>query len=374
MESHNCETIDNKLPSHGMKQFAEEFAKNTIIKCDEHLASTEQKRREDYANSMAQNLLQMTIENWAGRRILIVGVVALDIITVVEEYPDEDSEIMAVDHYFSRGGNAGNCATVLGHIGANVEFFGTMVKNRDFDFIQNDFKENNVKTENIVVLDPARHTMPVACVWVSQKTKTRTIVFANFKKVTELTYKDFERLDLSKYKWIHFEGRENVSDIVRMIETIDEFNKNKQTSDKIEVSVEIELPHTVFPQLHELFDKADYVFVSKDYCQSEGYSSKEEAVKSLLQRCKRDATVICPWGEEGAAASKNETVVSSPAFPPTEVTDTVGAGDTFMAATMFSLCAGKSIDLAIRFGCQVAGAKCGMRGFSGLKGAQKMLT
>ena len=99
--------------------------------------------------------------------------------------------------------------------------------------------------------------------------------------------------------------------------------------------------------------------------------SKEEAVEGLLKCCKSDATIICPWGEDGAAAANKEHVVTSMAYPPSELVDTVGAGDTFMAGTIFSLCADKSIDHAIRFGCQIAGAKCGMRGYSGLKGFQK---
>ena len=330
----------------------------------------DQQQTEIYTGNLTENMLYQTIGDRAGKRILIVGVVALDITTVVGEYPEEDTEIMAIEHFVSRGGNAGNSATVLGHLGANVEFFGTVVKNRDYEFLLNDFKHNKVKTENVVVLEQESHTPPVAFIWVSEKTKTRTIV-ADFEKVTELTYTDFEKLDFSLYKWMHFQGRKNTPDIISMIEMIDKYNKDKPITDEIKVSVEIELPKPICPQLGELFDKANYVFVSKDYSREEGYSSKEEAVEGLLKCCKSDATIICPWGEDGAAAANKEHVVTSLAYPPSELVDTVGAGDTFMAGTIFSLCADKTIDHAIRFGCQVAGAKCGMRGYSGLRGFQK---
>ena len=211
----------------------------------------DRQQTEIYAGNLAENMLCQTIGDRAGKRILIVGVVALDITTIVEEYPEEDTEIMAIEHYVSREGNAGNSATVLGHLGANVEFLGTVVKNRDYEFLLNDFKHNKVKTENVVVLQQESHTPPVAFIWVSEKTKTRTIV-ADFEKVTELTYTDFEKLDFSLYKWVHFQGRKNTRDIISMIEIIDKYNKDKLITDQIKVSVEIELPKSICPQLGEL--------------------------------------------------------------------------------------------------------------------------
>ncbi len=44
------------------------------------------------------------------------------------------------------------------------------------------------------------------------------------------------------------------------------------------------------------------------------------------------------------------------------------SGDTFIAATVLSLSRGESAEEAIKFGCQVAGAKVGMHGFDGLRG------
>ena len=81
-------------------------------------------------------------------------------------------------------------------------------------------------------------------------------------------------------------------------------------------------------------------------------------------------SVICPWGEQGAAARRKDgsVTVTSPAFPPEVVVDTIGAGDTFNAATIFALNAGKDLAESVTFGCMVAGAKCGMMGNSGLRG------
>lgn len=80
------------------------------------------------------------------------------------------------------------------------------------------------------------------------------------------------------------------------------------------------------------------------------------------------ATLIIPWGEDGAIAKpKNGDVVKSPIFPPDKVVDTLGAGDSFIAGTLCSLLAKKSLQDSIIYGCKVAGAKVGMRGFRGLE-------
>lgn len=81
------------------------------------------------------------------------------------------------------------------------------------------------------------------------------------------------------------------------------------------------------------------------------------------------AVVICPWGEEGASACQGSGVmVHSPAFPPASVVDTLGAGDTFNAATIFALAHGSILEDSIRFGCRVAGAKVGVIGWEPLRG------
>ena len=86
------------------------------------------------------------------------------------------------------------------------------------------------------------------------------------------------------------------------------------------------------------------------------------------------ATLICAWGDDGAAAlTQGSSPVTSSIFPPESLLDTLGAGDTFNAATILALSTGKTVHEAITFGCRVAGAKCGALGYKHLNGMQKFL-
>ena len=80
------------------------------------------------------------------------------------------------------------------------------------------------------------------------------------------------------------------------------------------------------------------------------------------------ATVICPWSVEGACAQDGlKNRVFSPSFPPENVVDTLGAGDTFIASTIFGLSSKWSLADSITFGCQVAGIKVGVKGWEQLR-------
>lgn len=59
-------------------------------------------------------------------------------------------------------------------------------------------------------------------------------------------------------------------------------------------------------------------------------------------------------------------VVTSPAFPPAIIRDTLGAGDTFCAAVIYALIHGKSLKDALKFGNQIAGVKIGDHGYDGV--------
>lgn len=65
---------------------------------------------------------------------------------------------------------------------------------------------------------------------------------------------------------------------------------------------------------------------------------------SLLWACLGlRAVLICAWAEKGAdALGPDGLIVHSDAFPPESLVDTLGAGDTFNAAVIYTLSKGES--------------------------------
>ncbi|CAG5136660.1 unnamed protein product [Candidula unifasciata] len=312
------------------------------------------------------------------QRVLFVGLVCVDLFNVLPTFPTEDQGHRCLDCYWQRGGNASNSATVLSLLGGNAEFFGTLSDDRELDFIQKDFKEYNIHFDKSVIIPNT--SCPMSVVIISQETKTRTILHTN-KNLPELSLSNFEqKIDLNSpsIRWTHFEGRDNAYEISRMLTHINQYNEDRKSADigykPIITSLEAEKLRLA-PGLdkYNVWELPDVMFISKDFAKSQGYKTMTEVVSGYLLKLKKGAVVICAWGEEGAAANSEETgIVTSSAFLPETVQDTCGAGDTFVAATIFALSRGQGLLKAITFGCAVAGAKCGMQGFKGLSNVTRL--
>ncbi|XP_012507936.1 PREDICTED: ketohexokinase isoform X2 [Propithecus coquereli] len=294
------------------------------------------------------------------KQILCVGLVVLDVISLVDKYPQEDMEIRCKSQRWQRGGNASNSCTVLSLLGAPCAFMGSLAPGHVADFLVADFRRRGVDVSQVAWQSTG--DTPSSCCIINNSNGNRTIVLHD-TNLPDVSAKDFEKVDLTRFKWIHIEGR-NASEQVKMLQRIDEHNARLPPEQRIRVSVEVEKPRE---ELFQLFGYGDVVFVSKDVAKHLGFQSAKEALRSLYSRVRKGAVLICAWAEEGAdALGPDGKLLHSDAFPPPRVVDTLGAGDTFNASVIFSLSQGKSMQEALTFGCQVAGKKCGLQGFDGI--------
>lgn len=294
------------------------------------------------------------------KQILCVGLVVLDIINVVDKYPEEDTDRRCLSQRWQRGGNASNSCTVLSLLGARCAFMGSLAPGHVADFLVADFRRRGVDVSQVAW--QSQGDTPCSCCIVNNSNGSRTIILYD-TNLPDVSAKDFEKVDLTRFKWIHIEGR-NASEQVKMLQRIEEYNAKQPVPQKIRVSVEIEKPRE---ELFQLFSYGEVVFVSKDVAKHLGFKSAVEALRGLYSRVKKGATLVCAWAEEGAdALGPDGQLLHSDAFPPPRVVDTLGAGDTFNASVIFSLSKGNSMQEALRFGCQVAGKKCGLQGFDGI--------
>ncbi|XP_029917072.1 ketohexokinase isoform X1 [Myripristis murdjan] len=296
----------------------------------------------------------------ADRQVLCVGLVCLDIISEVERFPAEDSDTRCVSQRWQRGGNASNSCTVLSLLGAPCAFMGSLAPGPVADFVRADFRKYHIDISQ--VCEHAQCCLPASVVISNVSTGSRTILHMN-RNLPDVTDDDFSKLDLSRFMWIHWEGR-NADEQAKMIQRVMLYNSTLPRQQRITISVEIEKTREL---LYQLFPLGDVVFVSKDVAVTFGFHSADAAVRGLYHRVKEGAVLICAWAEKGAdAMGPDGVVVHSDAFPPAALVDTLGAGDTFNAAVIYTLSHGGSLQDALTFGCQVAGRKCGVHGYDGI--------
>ncbi|XP_027859931.1 ketohexokinase isoform X3 [Xiphophorus couchianus] len=295
------------------------------------------------------------------KKILCVGLVCLDIISVVEEYPEEDTDTRCVSQRWQRGGNASNSCTVLSLLGAPCAFMGSLAAGPVADFIMADFLQRAIDVS--AVAWQVKGQTPSACCVVCPSSGSRTVLLYD-TDLPDVTAQDFSRVDLAQFKWIHWEGR-NAGEQVKMIQQVEKFNAQLPDHQRIGISVEIEKTRE---PLYELFPYGDVVFVSKDVARHFGFDSPEAALRGLYPRVKKGAVLICAWAEKGAdALGPDGLLLHSDAFPPEMLVDTLGAGDTFNAGVLHTLSNGGSVQDALAFGCRIAGRKCGFHGYDGIR-------
>ena len=295
------------------------------------------------------------------KRILVVGLACLDIINTVDRFPQEDEDIRALSQAWQKGGNAANTAAVLAQtLDTTCEILCSLNEGIEGQYVKDELQKRRVLIENCPVNKNCG--FPTSCVLINSVSGSRTIVHAR-NNLPELQSTDLDRLDLSSYSWIHFEGRRNVDEIIKMIKKIRDFSRERKL--QIKISVELEKERAELRQL--LKTEADVIFIGKDYAMFCGFTTPEETVNGLLNQVQTKSILICPWGERGAVAREvDKEICSSPSYPPARVVDTLGAGDTFIAGVVYCLNGGWLVEDAIHFGCRLAGKKCGLKGFDGL--------
>lgn len=281
-------------------------------------------------------------------RILAVGNATLDIINLVERYPEEDQEVRALSQHHRRGGNSANTLVVLSQLGHACSWAGTLADEPDAGIISQDLESHGIDLSAVYTC--AQGKVPTSYISLSRENGSRTIV--HYRDLPEYPASAFTGIDLTPYDWVHFEGR-NIDEVHTMLMHL----RSKYPT--LRCSLEVEKPR---PGIENLFSAVDLLMFSRDYVQ---HSGRRNAPDFLAQLAKKalPADISCTWGVEGAyALARSGEQFHTPAFPPAQVVDTLGAGDTFNAGLIDQYARGASLDTALRSAAKLAGKKCGMHG------------
>ena len=287
-------------------------------------------------------------------RILAVGNATLDIINVVDGYPHEDQEVRAQSQHRKRGGNATNTLVVLSQLGHECAWAGTLAAEPDAEPIAADLREHGIDLSAVHTV--AHGKVPTSYVTLSRLSGSRTIV--HYRDLAEYHSRDFARIDLKGFDWLHFEGR-NLEEVNLMLERV------RRERPQIRCSIEIEKHRE---GIEQLFGYADLLMFSKEYALRQGSQNPAQFLQRMQKR-NLTAQMSCTWGEKGAHAMEPDgTIFQTPAFAPAMVVDTLGAGDVFNAGLIDQLARGHSLDIALIEASRLAGKKCGVYGLGNLIG------
>ncbi|XP_010433175.1 PREDICTED: ketohexokinase-like isoform X2 [Camelina sativa] len=343
----------------------------------------------DYVPSLPDNAI-----------VLGCGGIAVDFLATVDSYPQPDDKIRSTSLKVQGGGNAANALTCAARLGLTSRLISKVANDSQGKGMLEELEADGVDTSFLVVSKEGNS--PFTYIIVDKQTKTRTCIHTPGDPPMLLA-------DLSQSSMLSALDRASIVYFdVRLHETALVIAKEAGRK-KIPILVDAEKKRD---GLDDLLQFADYVVCTAKFPQvwTEA-SSTPGALISMLLRLPKLKFVIVTLGEEGCLmlerASKAEvlqsqetdieslletlkhrkdstttfpTCVSSETtklkadgigtvsgrlflgtaenIPTEELLDTTGAGDAFIGAVLYAICAGMPPEKMLPFAAQVAGCSC----------------
>lgn len=289
-------------------------------------------------------------------RILAVGTATLDLIFTLARYPDEDTELRAKGLRISPGGNAANTLVVLSQLGHTCAFGGVLADSPEVSPILERLSRHQI---DLTACRSVRGRPPTSCVLLSLEGGSRTIV--HYRDLPEYGDEYFQRMNLAPFDWVHVEARDG-AETARMVRRVREYHQD------LPCSVEVEKPR---PGIEAALSDATLLIFSRVYANHCGFDTPHSFLLRMHVQAPK-ADLIVTWGREGAyGLDRRGAIHHSPAHPPVEVKDTLGAGDTFNAGAIDAYLKGLGLAEALSHACRLAGKKCGQIGLEGLRGEER---
>lgn len=111
---------------------------------------------------------------------LFVGLITLDFIYLVRQFPQQNEKIVALDYLSSAGGPATNAAITFATLANSARVMGVLGKHSNAGIIHDDLQQYNVQLSDLE--DNYSESPPVSSVIVTEGTGDRTVISLNAVK------------------------------------------------------------------------------------------------------------------------------------------------------------------------------------------------
>ncbi|TXG63917.1 hypothetical protein EZV62_010911 [Acer yangbiense] len=350
------------------------------------------------------------------RIVVGCGGVGLDFLAAVASYPNPDDKIRSTSLKVQGGGNAGNALTCAARLGLNPRIISKIADDPQGKGILEEFEADCVNTCFLTVSKEGNS--PFTYIIVDNQTKTRTCIHTTgYPPMVPDDISQWNLLSaLDGARLAYFDGRLTETALILAQEAagrkipilIDAERKRERLDDLLQLA-DYAVCSAKFPQAKKggypsLFPESfqslawteapsiasalvsmllrlpnmKFVIVTlgEDGCimlersENEGLESEENDVDSLLELLKQRkddsvpfpacvSSLVTKLRTNGIGAVSGRLFVgTAEKIPPSELVDTTGAGDAFIGAVLYAICADMPPEKMLPFAAQVAAIGC----------------
>ncbi|GDX22009.1 sulfofructose kinase [Actinomycetes bacterium] len=275
-------------------------------------------------------------------QVVCMGVITVDTIALVDQYPQEDERVVAQQISRAGGGPAAVAAVALSRLGIRSAIVGTIGDDADGKEVLRIFEKEGVDTSGISI----GNTATAGSVIVASK-KNSARAMSTRQPVTQSPLNESAKKMIAASEWLHVDHvgvtRLNEAGITR--------GKGPQISFDAGYGVE-----DFDPSLVDLF-------VPTDRQMSLRYPGVSLSVALENDSTKAGNTVVATQGSAGSSGYSPETGLVSASGFKVEVISTLGAGDVFHGALIAQVIQGFELSVALHRANAIAALSC--RGLDG---------
>ncbi|MBK77185.1 MAG: ribokinase [Actinobacteria bacterium] len=266
-------------------------------------------------------------------KICVVGSANIDQISYAQRVPLDGETVFGDSYQMGFGGKGANQAVMAGLLGADTYMIACLGTDVYRDMTIDNFKEKNVKTDFIQIVDGSSGVAPI---WVDGNGQNRIIVIsgANDQIDSKKAIKSLEEIG-------------NVSLIVGQAEIPMEVNYEVFKFAKRNNITTIFNPAPGRLLDEQFLENVDWLIPNET--EFEIISNTNLTKENILKYSNKiNSKLIVTLGEEGAIFV-NDDIIEEFKAPNVDVIDTTGAGDAFVGAFSFALSENYSVSDAINF-------------------------
>ncbi|GAB2227657.1 hypothetical protein Droror1_Dr00009484 [Drosera rotundifolia] len=333
------------------------------------------------------------------RIILGCGALTVDFLATVDNYPKPDDKIRSTSMKVQGGGNVGNALTCAARLGLNPRIISKVADDAQGRSILDELRADGVDTSFIVI--SREGNSPFTYVIVDKETRTRTCIHTpGYPPLVPDELPDTNlNLALIGASVVYLDGRLHETASIAAREAnlrgipilVDAEKKREGLDDLLKFATYV-VCSARFPQAWTEAPSIPTALVSillrlpalkfvivtlgEDGCimlersSIEKFDILENDIEELLESLKQSmssykvtpASISSPvmnLRANGVGKISGRLLVgAAEKIPPGELVDTTGAGDAFIGAVLYALCAGMPPETMLSFAAQVAGAGC----------------